>query len=63
LIKEGFEIKRIRGSHIIINKRPPLNRSIVVPNKEKLSNVVRLNLIRELKENDINTEEIESLLY
>jgi len=61
LHKEGFEIKRFRGSHISINKNPSLNRPIIIPNKKELSNAVRNNLIRELKEVGINTKKIEEL--
>ena len=62
LRKQGFEIKRISGSHIIINKNPPLKRPIIIPNKDKLTNVVRLNLIKELKEANFNTSEIEDII-
>ncbi len=61
LEKEGFEIKRIRGDHIIINREPPLRRPIVLVNEKRLSNAVRLNLIKELKEAGINTTKIEEL--
>lgn len=61
LRKEGFEIKRIRGSHIVINRNPPLKRPIIIPNKDELSNAVRLNLIKELKEAGIGTYKIEEL--
>ena len=59
--KHGFEIKRFSGSHISINREPPLKRPIVIPNKNEVSNKVRLNLIKELQEVGIDTEEIEDL--
>jgi len=61
LKKDGFQIMRIRGDHIIINKEPPLKRPIVLVNEKKLSNVVRLNLIKECKEAGINTQKIDEL--
>ncbi len=61
LHKEGFEIKRFRGSHISINRNPPLMRPIIIPNKKELSNAVRNNLLRELKEVGIDTKKIEEL--
>ncbi len=61
LRKENFEIKRFEGSHISINRVPPLRRPIIIPNKKDLSNAVRLNLIKELKENGIDTKKIEDL--
>ena len=61
LEKEGFKIKRIRGDHIIINREPPLRRPIVLVNEKRLSNAVRLNLIKELKEAGIDTTKIEEL--
>jgi predicted RNA binding protein YcfA (HicA-like mRNA interferase family) len=61
LRKEGFEIQRFSGSHISINRNPPLKRPIVIPNKSPLSNAVRLNLIKELKEAGIDTQKIEEL--
>ena len=61
LEKEGFQIKRFSGSHISINKNPSLRRPIIIPNKKNLSNVLRLNLIKQLKEERINTEKIEEL--
>jgi len=58
---EGFEIKRMKGDHIIINKDPPLKRPIVLVNEKRLSNAVRKNLIKQCQEIGINTEELESL--
>lgn len=61
LRKNGFEIKRMSGSHIIINREPPLKRPIVIPNKDELSNAVRLNLVKELQEIGIDTSRLEEL--
>ena len=61
LNKDGFEIKRFRGSHISINKEPPLKRPIIIPNKKELSNAVRNNLIKELREVGVDIKKIEEL--
>ena len=61
LKKEKFYIKRMKGSHIILNREPKLRRPIIIPNKNKLSNAVRQNLINQCKEIDINTEKLEEL--
>ncbi len=61
LQKEGFEIKRMRGDHIVINRIPPLKRPIVLVNEKRLSNAVRNNLIKECKEEGINTDKLEDL--
>ena len=58
LRKHGFEIIRMRGDHIIVNKNPPLKRPIILVNVKKLSNAVRLNLI---KESEISEEEFEGI--
>ena len=61
LEKQGFQIKRIKGSHVIINKTPSLKRPIVIPNKDKISNEVRQNLITQCQEIGINTSKLEDL--
>ena len=58
LRKHGFYIVRIRGDHIVVNKNPPLSRPIILVNEKKLSNAVRLNL---LKECGINKEEFKEI--
>ncbi|MEX2017439.1 MAG: hypothetical protein WD876_03120 [Candidatus Pacearchaeota archaeon] len=45
LTKEGFFIERMRGDHIVINKKPSLRRPIVLVNVKKPSNIVRQNLL------------------
>jgi len=60
LRKHNLEIKRIRGDHIIINKvdsLPSLKRPIVLVNEKRLSNAVRLNLLKECEEAGIKREE------
>ncbi len=61
LEKYGFYIIRMRGDHIIVNKNPPLKRPIVLVNEKRLSNAVRLNLIKECKEAGIDIKELEEL--
>ena len=51
----------MRGDHIIVNKNPPLKRPIVLVNEKRLSNAVRLNLIKECKEAGIDIKELEEL--
>ena len=60
LRKHNLEIKRIRGDHIIINRisgLPSLKRPIVLVNAKRLSNAVRLNLLKECEEAGIKREE------
>ncbi len=60
LKKYNIEIKRMKGDHIVINIRegfPSLKRPIILVNEKRLSNAVRLNLIRECGEIGINKEE------
>jgi len=60
LKKHNLEIKRMRGDHIIINRAedlPQLRRPIVLVNEKRLSNAVRLNLIKECEEAGIKREE------
>jgi len=60
LKKYNLEIKRMRGDHIVINRTeglPSLKRPIVLVNEKRLSNAVRLNLIKECQEIGINKEE------
>ena len=64
LRKHGLEIKRMKGDHIIINKLeslPKLRRPIVLVNEKRLSNAVRLNLLKECKEMGIKREEFEGI--
>ena len=64
LKKHNLEIKRMKGDHIIINKQegfPPLKRPIVLVNEKRLSNAVRLNLIKECEEIGIKKEEFEGI--
>mgnify|MGYP001562473704 FL=1 len=64
LKKHNLEIKRIRGDHIIINRisgLPSLKRPIVLVNVKRLSNAVRLNLLRECEELGIKREEFERI--
>jgi len=61
LTKEGFFIERVRGDHIIINKKPSLRRPIVLVNVKKPSNVVRQNLLSACHEAGIAKEVIEEL--
>lgn len=58
LRKHGFYIVRIRGDHIVINKNPPLPRPIILVNEKRLSNAVRLNLIKEC---GIDSEEFDEV--
>lgn len=61
LEKEGFEIKRMKGDHIIVNKVPSLKRPVVLVNEKKLSNVVRQNLIKECEEIGMDVTELKKL--
>ena len=61
LKKYGFYIVRMKGDHIIINKSTPLKRPIVLVNEKKLSNAVRLNLLKECEEIGIKRERFEKI--
>ena len=64
LNKQDLEIKRMKGDHIIINRKnnqQSLRRPIVLVNEKRLSNAVRLNLIKECEEIGINKEEFDSI--
>ena len=64
LKKHNLEIKRMRGDHIVINRiegLPKLRRPIILVNEKRLSNAVRLNLIKECQEIGINKEEFEGI--
>jgi len=64
LKKHNLEIKRIRGDHIIINRMgglPSLKRPIVLVNVKRLSNAVRLNLLKECEEAGIKREEFDGI--
>ena len=54
----------MRGDHIIINcveSFPQLKRPIVLVNEKRLSNAVRLNLIKESEEAGIKREEFDGI--
>ena len=60
LKRHNLEIKRMKGDHIVINKQEhfqSLRRPIILVNEKRLSNAVRLNLIKECQEIGINKEE------
>lgn len=57
LKKHGFYIVRMKGDHIIINREPPLKRPIVLVNEKRLSNAVRLNLLKECEGYGIDKKE------
>ncbi|OYT41709.1 hypothetical protein B6U80_00795 [Candidatus Pacearchaeota archaeon ex4484_26] len=61
LRKNGLEITRMKGDHIIVNKEPPLKRPIVLVNEKRLSDKVRLNLIKECEKIGISKEEFEGI--
>jgi len=64
LNKHDLEIKRMKGDHIIINRKegcPSLRRPIVLVNEKRLSNAVRLNLLKECGEIGINKEEFDDI--
>lgn len=61
LKKEGFYISRMKGDHIIINRKPPLRRPIVLVNEKRLSNVVRQNLLKQCAEADMDIEKLKRL--
>ena len=61
LKNHGFYIIRMRGDHIIVNRNPPLKRPIVLVNEKRLSNAVRLNLLKECGEVGIKKEEFEGI--
>ena len=64
LRKHSLEIKRMRGDHIIINRKEPLKplrRPIVLVNEKRLSNAVRINLIKECEEAGIKREEFDGI--
>ena len=61
LKKYGFYVVRMRGDHVIVNRNPPLKRPIVLVNEKKLSNAVRLNLLKECERAGIKREEFEGI--
>ena len=64
LKKHNLEIKRMKGDHIIINKRdnlPSLRRPIILVNEKRLSNAVRLNLLKECEEAGIKRTEFDGI--
>ena len=64
LNKHDLEIKRMKGDHIIINRKnnqQSLRRPIVLVNEKRLSNAVRINLIKECEEIGINKEKFEGI--
>ena len=64
LNKYNLEIKRMKGDHIVINRKdgnPSLRRPIILVNEKRLSNAVRLNLLKECEEIGIKKEEFEGI--
>ena len=64
LRKYSLEIKRMKGDHIIINSKEPLKplrRPIVLVNEKRLSNAVRIKLIKECEAAGIKKEEFGSI--
>jgi len=64
LKKHNLEILRMKGDHIIINRIksiPSLRRPIILVNEKRLSNAVRLNLLKECEEIGIKREEFEGI--
>jgi hypothetical protein len=64
LRKHSLEIKRMKGDHIVINRKgsmPKLRRPIVLVNEKRLSNAVRINLIKECEEAGIKKEEFDGI--
>ncbi len=64
LKKHNLDIVRMKGDHIIINRIkqfPALRRPIVLVNEKRLSNAVRLNLLKECEEIGIRKEELEDI--
>lgn len=64
LKKHNLDITRMKGDHIIINRMKPLQslrRPIVLVNEKRLSNAVRLNLLKECEEIGIKKEEFEGI--
>ena len=51
----------MKGDHIIINRKPPLRRPIVLVNEKRLSNVVRQNLLKQCAEADMDIEKLKRL--
>ncbi len=51
----------MKGDHIIINRNPSLKRPIVLVNEKRLSNAVRLNLLKECKESGIDIIKLKEL--
>lgn len=61
LNKYGFEIIKMEGDHIKVNKNPPLRRPIILVNEKHLNYAVRKNLINEAEEGGVPREELEEL--
>lgn len=61
LEKEGFYILRMRGDHIIVNRKPPLQRPIILVNEKRLSHIVRQNLLKQCAEAGVDIEELKGL--
>jgi len=61
LRRYNFEIIKMKGDHIKINKIPPLNRPIILVNVKRLSNKVRQNLIKEAEATGVPREKLEEL--
>ena len=61
LRRYNFEIIKMKGDHIKINKIPPLSRPIILVNVKRLSNKVRQNLIKEAEVAGVPREKLEEL--
>jgi len=61
LCKYNFEIIKMKGDHVKINKIPPMKRPIILVNVKRLSNKVRQNLINETEDAGVPRKELEKL--
>lgn len=61
LSKEGFEVIKMEGSHIKINKTPSLRRPIIIPNVKAPTNIVRQNLISNCRDAGVSEEILKEL--
>ncbi|MBU2576289.1 MAG: hypothetical protein KKF50_01050 [Nanoarchaeota archaeon] len=61
LRRYNFEIIKMKGDHIKINKILPMKRPIILVNVKRLSNKVRQNLIKEAEDAGVPREELEKL--
>ena len=61
LNRYDLKIERMKEDHIIINKTPSLIRPIVLVNKKRLSNIVKINLLKSCDNIGILKEELENI--